>query len=127
MKYLNVDCTSVICSFLDINKDTYVLDSFSLHEKEKDRVLNYWKNHSKYTIKQTTEGKEWHRNCTLHREGGLPAIERADGRKEWYVNGQLHRDGGLPAVEYADGSKSWYVNGERHREGGLPAVELGKW
>ena len=58
MKYLNVDCTSVICSFLDINKDTYVLDSFSLHEKEKDRVLNYWKNHSKYTIKETTEGKE---------------------------------------------------------------------
>jgi len=46
-----------------------------------------------------------------HREGGLPAIEYADGGKEWYVKGQLHREGGLPAIEYADGGKEWYVNG----------------
>ena len=44
MKYLNVDCTSVICSFLDINKDTYVLDSFSLHEKE----IEYWRESGDY-------------------------------------------------------------------------------
>ena len=85
MKYLNVDCISVICSFLDINKDTYILDSFSLLEKEKDRVLNYWKNHSKYTIKETEQRKEWLRNGILHREGGLPTIEWSDGMNEWYV------------------------------------------
>ena len=47
-----------------------------------------------------------------HRDGGLPAIEYADGGKEWYVNGQLHREGGLPAVELANGSKAWWVNGQ---------------
>jgi len=60
----------------------------------------------------------------LHREGGLPAIERADSAKAWYVNGQLHRESGLPAVEFADGTKEWLVNGKLHREGGLPAVEF---
>ena len=58
-----------------------------------------------------------------HRDGGLPAIEYADGSKAYYVNGHLHRDGGLPAVERADGSKAYYVNGQRHRDGGLPAYE----
>jgi len=60
----------------------------------------------------------------LHREGGLPAIERADGSKQWHFNGQLHREGGLPAIEFADGGKEWLVNGQFHREGGLPAVEF---
>ena len=60
----------------------------------------------------------------FHREGGLPAIEYADGDKFWYVNGQLHREGGLHTIEFADGGKAWYVNDQLHREGGLPAVEL---
>jgi len=59
-----------------------------------------------------------------HREGGLPAIEYADGAKQWLVNGKLHREGGLPAIEFADGGKEWMVNGKRHREGGLPAIEF---
>ena len=109
MKYLNVDCTSVICSFLDINKDTYVLDSFSLHEKEKDRVLNYWKCNSYYKVFEDREKKLWYRNCKKHRDGNLPAVEWKDGNKEWWENGMLHRDGGLPAVEYANGSKEWWV------------------
>jgi len=58
----------------------------------------------------------------LHRDGGLPALEQADGTKEWYVNGRLHRGGGLPAVERASG-KEWWVDGQQHRDGGLPAVE----
>ena len=74
-----------------------------------------------------------------HREGGLHAVEYADGSRAWWVNGQQHRDGGLPAVEYTNGSgtfnfwvigqlpsvgsRAWWVNGQRHREGGLPAVE----
>jgi len=59
----------------------------------------------------------------LHREGGLPAFEGADGGKEWLVNGQRHREGGLPAIEFADGGKVWHFNGQLHREGGLPAIE----
>jgi len=58
------------------------------------------------------------------REGGLPAIEYADGDKFWYVNGKLHREGDKPAIERADGDKFWWVNGQLHREGGLPAIEL---
>ena len=59
----------------------------------------------------------------LHRDGGLPAVEYADGYKEYWVNGLRHRDGGLPAVEYPDGSRWYYFNGQCHRDGGLPAVE----
>ena len=58
-----------------------------------------------------------------HRDGGLPAVERADGTKSWWVDGRLHRDGGLPAVERANGTKKWHVDGRLHRDGGLPAVE----
>ena len=68
--------------------------------------------------------KEWYVDGKLHREEGLPAIELANGDKKWYVDGLYHRDGGLPAVELANGDKKWWVNGKRHREGGLPAVEL---
>jgi len=60
----------------------------------------------------------------LHREGGLPAVEYADGAKQWLVNGQFHREGGLPAIEFADGGKEWWFKGRLHREGGLPAVEF---
>jgi len=52
----------------------------------------------------------------LHRDGGLPAIEDADGDKAWYVNDQLHRDGGLPAIERANGYKEWWVNGKEMSE-----------
>ena len=51
-----------------------------------------------------------------HRDGGLPAIEFADGSKSYYVNGERHRDGGLPAIEGADGTKWYYVNGVFIRE-----------
>ncbi len=68
---------------------------------------------------------EWRNtNGQLHRDGGLPAIEWANGSKMWYQNGQIHRDGDLPAVELADGTKEWYRNGKRHRDGNLPAAEL---
>src|SRR5271157_3041612 len=60
----------------------------------------------------------------LHRLGGLPAIEWADGDKLYYENGKRHRLGGLPAIEWADGGKEYYENGKHHRLGGLPAVEL---
>ena len=59
----------------------------------------------------------------LHRDGGLPAIECADGHKEWWVHGKCHRDGGLPAIEWANGGKEWWFRGQRHRDGGLPAVD----
>jgi hypothetical protein len=67
--------------------------------------------------------KSWCVNGELHREDGLPAVERADGSKTWYVNGKCHRDGGLPSYEGANGDKEWWVNDKRHRAGGLPAVE----
>jgi hypothetical protein len=31
-------------------------------------------------------------------------------------HGQRHRDGGLPAIEYADGHKEYWVNGEEVTE-----------
>ena len=70
-------------------------------------------------------GVTYYRNASgrLHRDGGLPAIERPDGYKAYLVNGLLHRDGGLPAIEYVNGYKVYYVNGQRHRDGGLPAIE----
>ena len=48
----------------------------------------------------------------LHRDGGLPAIEWANGNKVWYVNGQFHREDG-PAIEYVNGTEWWYVNGQQ--------------
>jgi hypothetical protein len=66
---------------------------------------------------------EWSANGQLHRDGGLPAVKRANGYKAWWVNGKLHREGGLPAVEWANGRKEWYVDGKCHRPDSLPAVE----
>ena len=40
----------------------------------------------------------------------------ADGTKAWRVNGKLHRDNGLPAVERADGTKAWYLNDKTFTE-----------
>ena len=62
-------------------------------------------------------------NGQIHRLGGLPAVECADGSKEYWENGQLHRLGGLPAIEFADGGKEYWENDQLHRLGGLPAVE----
>ena len=35
--------------------------------------------------------------------------------KSYKIDGKLHRDGGLPACEFANGTKYWYVNGEHHQ------------
>ena len=76
-----------------------------------------------YTVKVWANGtkKEWYLNGRCHREGGLPAVEWADGSKLWYLNDKRHREDG-PAYEGADGSKEWYLNDKLHREDG-PAVE----
>ena len=71
---------------------------------------------------------EWRVGGKLHRDGDLPAVERADGDKErgyksWWKNDKRHRDGDLPAVEYISGTKEWWKNGHFHRDGGLPAQE----
>ena len=77
-----------------------------------------------YTVKVFDNRTEWfNQKDQLHRDGGLPAIEWADGTKEYYVNGKLHRDGGLPAIEWANGDKEYWINGKLHRDGGLPAIE----
>ena len=65
---------------------------------------------------------KWYYNGKLHREGGEPAVEKADGTKMWFYHGKKHREGGEPALDYADGRKEWYINGERHRENDLPAL-----
>ena len=49
--------------------------------------------------------KVWTRNGKLHRDNGLPAIERANGCREWWVRGKRRRCGGLPAVIEANGMK----------------------
>ena len=120
---LNVDCVSVLCSFLDINTDTYVLDLFSLQGKETERVLNYWKRHSDYTVEEKKDRKEWRRNGELHRDDYLPAIIHNDGTREWWKIGKRHREGDLPAVIWEDGGNEWWKNGKLHREGDLPAIE----
>ena len=79
----------------------------------------------KYNVEVDSSGDTFwfNKDGKLHREGGLPAVERANGSKEWYVNGRYHREGGLPACEWSNDSKEWWVNGKRHRDGGLPAIE----
>jgi hypothetical protein len=44
-----------------------------------------------------------------------------NGDTFWFGNGKLHRDGGLPAMEKTNGDKAWFVNGECHRETPLGA------
>ena len=73
---------------------------------------------NQYTVwyKVLENGKE-----IAHRDGGLPAVEWADGcYKEWYVNGERHRNGGLPAIEQVNGCKEWYVNGKYDFSRGFP-------
>jgi hypothetical protein len=77
-----------------------------------------------YIVNVYNDRIEWFNQAgQRHREGGLPAIECADGGKEYFVKGQRHRDGGLPAVEWSDGHKSYWINDRLHRDGGLPAIE----
>ena len=66
----------------------------------------------KYIVTVTEQGTFWRNEARqLHRLGGLPAIERADGSKEYWENDRRHRLGGLPAVEDADGYKEYWENG----------------
>jgi hypothetical protein len=62
-------------------------------------------------------------NTKLHRDGDLPAVEKANGDKEWYISGKCHRGNDLPAIEWAHGDKFWYISGKLHRDNDLPAVE----
>ena len=54
----------------------------------------------------------WFRHGLRHREGGLPALEGADGERAWYGNGRLHREPG-PAWRRADGTEEWWIRGEK--------------
>ncbi len=69
-------------------------------------------------------GATFHYNSAgqRHRDGGLPAIEYADGTKEYWVNNQRHRDGGLPAYEEADGYKAYLVHDQLHNINGPATV-----
>ena len=82
-----------------------------------------------YTITVNNSGIFWrNKEGQLHRLGGLPAIEYANGGKFYYENDQRHRLGGLPAIECAPasgsehGDKYYYENGQFHRLGG-PAID----
>ena len=78
----------------------------------------------KYIVEVCENVTYWHNESgQLHRLGGKPALEYADGGKVYYENGERHRLGGLPAIEYADGSKEYWENGKCHRLGGKPAIE----
>ena len=70
-----------------------------------------------------SDAKVWkNKNGQIHRDGDLPAFERANGDKFYYKEGKLHRDGDLPAIEYACGDKEYCKNGKLHRDGDKPAV-----
>ena len=82
--------------------------------------LNNWSSKMKviYKVEVDEDGNTfwYNQQGKFHREGGLPAVEYADGDKVWWVNGKQHREGGLPAVERANGSKIWWVNGHHVTE-----------
>ena len=58
----------------------------------------------------------------LHRDGGLPALIKANGSQYWYKEGKRHRDGDLPALIESDGIQLWYKDGKLHRDGDRPAI-----
>ena len=62
-----------------------------------------------------------YKNCKLHRDNDLPAVEYINGSKYWYKEGKCHRLDG-PAEIYNNGSKVWFYEGMRHRDNG-PAIE----
>ena len=47
------------------------------------------------------------------------------GTQRWFKDGVLHRDGGLPACQYANGDQSWFKDGKLHRAGDAPAIAWG--
>jgi hypothetical protein len=65
--------------------------------------------------------RRWTKGGLLHREGGLPAVEHANGGKEYWREGKHHRIGG-PCMECANGYRMWCVDGELHRTDG-PAID----
>ncbi len=76
----------------------------------------------KFTIVRTFNNRtEYKIGRKLHREDG-PAIIYNNETTYWWKDGLIHRDGDLPAVERADGHKEWWKNGQRHRDGHLPAI-----
>ena len=117
---MNIDVISVVLCNLDINE--YEAVGNGLLPSEQKRIVQYWKIHTKYYVKETNYGKFWYRNGKEHRDDDLPAVENPNGTKFWWKNGERHRDGDLPAVVKADGTKSWWKNGLRHRDGDLPAI-----
>ena len=81
---------------------------------------------AKYIVQVKSNGDvfwlDYNNPDKLHRLGGLPAVEYANGDKTYWVNGRRHRLDGLPACEYANGDKTYYENGLLHRIDG-PAIE----
>ena len=103
---MNIDVISTVLCNLDINK--YEKVGSRLPSSEQKRLVQYWKIHTKYYVKDYESGKKiWYRNGKLHRDEDLHAIENSNG-KFWYKNGKLHRDGDLPAEEWSHGVKAWY-------------------
>ena len=49
----------------------------------------------------------------LHRLGGLPAVEYANGDKSYRENGLRHRLDG-PAIEWVNGDKSYWFEGVKY-------------
>ena len=60
------------------------------------------------------------RDAVEHRDGGLPAIIRANGDKLYYQMGGLHRLDGA-AVELANGTRKFFENGKFIRKEGTAA------
>ena len=66
-------------------------------------------------IKNKHVTKYYNDNGELHRDGDLPAIERANGTKKWYIDDKLHRENGA-AIEWSDGYKKWYIDDYNYTE-----------
>lgn len=70
--------------------------------------------------------RDWLVDGEYHRcDHGLPAVVLVDGTRVWVhpATGLVHRDHGLPAIERAsDGTLEYFEAGLRHRAGDLPAV-----
>ena len=124
LKFIPLDPLKHIISFLDwtCDLDTFndVINVLNLSIGERDQILEYWKNHTRFRTDVDINKKVHWINDKIHRTDG-PAVEWSNGDREWWVNGKLHRIDG-PAKEYANGLKKWYKNNKLHRNGG-PAVE----
>jgi hypothetical protein len=38
------------------------------------------------------------------------------GNKQWWFEGKVHRDGGLPAIERVNGHNEWWLEGKIQRK-----------